>query len=60
MNWKWGEIAEMCEQVYGIYVNWDEEYFICPECDEPIYACDWKEDELDMCPICEFNWSEEE
>ena len=25
----WEQAAKMCEDVYGIFVNWEEEYFIC-------------------------------
>ena len=52
MSWK--EAAEICEVVYGCYVNWKERYFICPECDEPIYECDFND--FIICPVCEFKW----
>ena len=52
MNWK--EAASLCEDLYGIYVNWEENYFICPECDEPILEEDWGNHDFSMCPICEF------
>lgn len=31
-------------------------FFICPECDEPIYADDWNKYDFTkfFCPICEF------
>lgn len=50
----WENVAKMCEDVYGIYVNWEERFFICPECDEPIYECDF--DSFNICPVCEFEW----
>lgn len=50
----WETVARMCEYVYGIYVNWEERFFICPECDEPIYECDF--DVFNTCPVCEFEW----
>lgn len=36
----------------------NDAWFICPECGEPIYYSDWK-DELDenICPVCEFDFS---
>ena len=54
----WQETAHYCEIVYGIYVDWEERFFHCPECDEPIYECDWGNHEWTMCPVCEFEWEE--
>lgn len=60
MNWY--TIAKKCEKIYGTYVDWDEEFFICPECDEPIYRCDWRDSDYTLgktyhgeifCPVCE-------
>ena len=51
----WEKVAWHCEEEYGTYTDWDEEFFICPECGEPIYKDDW-EDELRVCPVCEFEW----
>lgn len=53
---KWEKIALYCHDTYGVYVNAKEGFFICPECGEPIYECDWDADELDTCPVCEFEW----
>lgn len=52
----WRENAKTVEQVYGSYVNWDERFYICPECGEAVYEIDWKNDELEdfLCPICEW------
>ena len=33
--WTWADCAKYCEENYGIFVDWEEEYFICIECDEP-------------------------
>lgn len=52
----WEQAAHHCEETYGVFVDWDEEFFICAECGEPIYKVDWKPDELDTCPVCEFEW----
>ncbi len=60
----WNRLANEVENVYGGYVDYDEEFFICPECDEPIYKCDWTESDFVMgrpvrdklrlyCPCCE-------
>ena len=56
MNWEYA--AKMCEDVYGIFVDWEERFFICPECDEPIYECDFSE--FSICPVCEFEWEDAE
>ena len=58
MTWK--EIALYCLDIYGVQVDWEEEFFICPECGEPIYKTDWIDDNLEVCPICEYPWLEEE
>ena len=43
------------EPVYGGYVDWEEEFFECPECGEPIYKCDYPYIDIGMiCPVCEF------
>ena len=53
----WQAMANYCETTYGIYVGWDERFFICPECDEPIYECDWETyHDWPLCPVCEFDY----
>lgn len=52
----WERIARYCQDEYGIFVDWEERFFICPECGEPIYECDWDAEELHACPVCEFCW----
>ena len=38
MKWSWYYVAQyIIEPVYGGYVDWEEEFFECPECGEPIY-----------------------
>lgn len=55
MNWTWNYCARYCEKTYGTYVDWDEEFFLCPECGEPIYKSDWEEHESwTACPVCEW------
>lgn len=38
----------------------EERFFICPECNEPIYEEDWSTDELmelgGCCPVCGMDW----
>lgn len=55
---RWKEMALFCEREYGIQVELEEGFFICPECGEPLYECDWHEHMWDFCPICEFNFLE--
>lgn len=55
----WAAAAKHCEKVFGTFVDWEERFFICPECDDPIYECDWGEDhDWSMCPVCETSWEE--
>ena len=48
----WESIARYCEETYGILVDWTERFFLCPECGEPIYECDWNDEDFDGCPVC--------
>lgn len=52
----WEVNADVVEKDYGSYVNRDDNFYICPECGEPVYACDWTNEELVdvICPICGF------
>ncbi len=52
----WEAAAKFCEDTFGVYVDWEERFFHCPECDEPIYECDF--DNFAMCPICETHWED--
>lgn len=56
----WEAKANEVIEVYGGYVDWEERFYLCPECGEPIYECDWSDDELDefLCPVCEYNGEE--
>ena len=56
----WENNARYVERVYGAYVDWDERFYICPECEEPVYEDDWTENDLcdSLCPVC--GWMEEE
>ena len=60
----WEKLAREVETVYGSEVDWDEEFFICPECGELVYKCDWTDSDFAMgrtyrgelklyCPCCE-------
>lgn len=60
----WENLAKYCQEVYGVFINWEERFFICPECAEPIYEDDWSVDELmelgGCCPVCYMDWYEGE
>lgn len=51
----WEKNAKEVEEVYGEFVDWEEKFYICPECGETVYECDWDESDLFcfLCPICE-------
>ncbi len=53
--YKWKRAAHHCEITYGVHVDWEERFFHCPECDEPIYECDWNDEDIPtrLCPVCE-------
>ena len=56
MNWE--KAAKMCEETFGSYVDWEERFFHCPECDEPLYECDWEDHGWHSCPVCETYWED--
>ena len=51
---QWERNAIEARDTYGAHVDWEERFYECPECGEPIYECDWSENELKKwyCPIC--------
>ena len=53
---EWFEASKIIAEEYGTQVDYEEEFFICPECGEPIYEQDYKGNNL--CPCCEFDFSE--
>jgi predicted RNA-binding Zn-ribbon protein involved in translation (DUF1610 family) len=55
----WIEAALFCHRVYGAEWNDEDNFFICPECGEPIYHEDYNlelEGIMMCCPICGFDW----
>lgn len=46
--------AVIVETIYGGYVDWEERFYICPECEEPIYEDDWRDENV-ICPVCGFD-----
>ena len=53
----WESHARYVSDVYGAHVDWYDRFYECPECGEPIFECDWTEDELcdAYCPVCGFD-----
>lgn len=55
----WDKIAHLIEVNYGSLIDWDDRFFYCPECHEPIYEDEWADlDFLNgnnnfICPVCE-------
>ena len=59
----WGKNAKIVETVFGGFVDWEERFYNCPSCGEPVYECDWDNDVLEMwlCPVCEdYDFEEDE
>lgn len=56
----WEANAKIVEEVYAGYVNWKERFYLCPECEEPVFECDWSVQELvnSLCPVCGFTGDE--
>lgn len=56
----WYKAAEYCEVIFGSFVNWDEGFFICPECADCVLRSDWEKNHINwnVCPICECNFIE--
>lgn len=54
MNWLIN--AMYVEKVLGCQVDYQEKFYICPECEEPVYSDDWSNEDLseELCPICGF------
>ena len=52
---KWSEVAKVVENDFGMQVDWEERFFVCPECQDPVYECDFNKNivlALGYCPIC--------
>ena len=49
----WEQAAEYCYLTFGIQVDYEEGFFVCPECDEVLLEEDWDEHNWEFCPICE-------
>ena len=57
MNWE--KMAHLFEINYGSLIDWNDRFFYCPRCHEPVYEDEWDDsDFIDgndnfICPICE-------
>lgn len=52
---EWEACAFEVESEFGTQVDWEERFYVCPECGEPVYECDYPNPET-LCPICGFDW----
>lgn len=50
----WQRYATYLADECGVFVDWEEEFYICPKCGKPVYECDWGIISLIqfVCPIC--------
>ena len=58
----WELNANTAKEVYDCHVDYEERFYICPYCGEPVYEDDWSEESLEafMCPVCEDEDAEDE
>lgn len=58
---QWTKNAEEVEKTYDSFVDWEERFYQCPFCGEPVYECDWSDEELEafICPVCEDDGNED-
>jgi len=62
MNRFFEKFAQTIEKEFGMYFDREEEFVECPECEEPLYNCDWESSEymkvssdghvVWQCPVC--------
>lgn len=53
----WEEMAHKMEEVFGAYVDWEEEFFQCPEDEDYVHKEDYPLMNGYVCPICETDFS---
>ena len=64
----WENVARICQELYGSYIDWEERFYICPECCDPVYEDDYdrrkdfypEKGVGPICPICEYNYGADE
>lgn len=52
---KWNEVAKIVENDFDTQVDWAEKFFVCPDCGDVVYECDFNTYSvlaLGYCPIC--------
>ena len=52
---KWSEVAKVVENDFGMQVDWEERFFVCPDCGDVVYEYDFNKDSvlaLGYCSIC--------
>ena len=57
--YNWLQMAHLIEVNYDSLIDWNDRFFYCPKCHEPVYEDEWEseDDFLDgynnfICPIC--------
>ena len=56
--YNWLQIAHLIEVNYDSLIDWNDKFFYCPKCHEPVYEDEWASfDLIDgnnnfICPIC--------
>ena len=52
--------GRIMNRIHGAHADCVERVYICPGCEEPIYECDWTNEELRarLYPICKFEEEE--
>lgn len=54
----WEQRAMFLEKEYGVYVDWKNRFYICPQCDSEVWEEDWEYEDLvdlfeeTLCPFC--------
>lgn len=51
--------ATVFDSVFS-YIGSEDDFFICPECGEPIIVGDYPVYDFSECPVCGFSFLEEE